>query len=129
MLERISAFGQIEDHAAHQCGPSGLMTCTHAGAGFSMKVLMEWQQVLPMPILEPETLRQAYSALRGQFGFVPNLYRMQCHCHEITKAEVDLLISQRSSTHLDCSLTVSLAVFVLSTRARCNGHSPARDEA
>jgi RNA polymerase sigma-70 factor, ECF subfamily len=49
------------------------------------------QPFLPMPALEPERLRQAYAALREQFGFVPNLYRIQSHCHQITKAEVDLL--------------------------------------
>jgi len=46
---------------------------------------------LPMPLTDPDELRLAYSGLREQFGFVPNLFRIQSYCPAIVKAEVRIL--------------------------------------
>jgi len=46
---------------------------------------------LQIPALEPPSLTSSYSILREQFGFVPNLYRIQSVCPAIARAEVETL--------------------------------------
>ncbi len=46
---------------------------------------------LSIPSQDPDALKTAYSLLREQSGFVPNLFRMQNACPGIAKAEVELL--------------------------------------
>ena len=46
---------------------------------------------LPMPQLDPDEVTRAYSGLREQFGFVPNLIRIQSCCPAIVRAEVGVL--------------------------------------
>jgi RNA polymerase sigma-70 factor (ECF subfamily) len=44
-----------------------------------------------MPQLEPDELKVAHARLREQFGFIPNLFRIQSYCPAIVKAEVGIL--------------------------------------
>ena len=46
---------------------------------------------IQIPAAEPDSLSVSYSSLREQFGFVPNLYRIQGACPGIAKAEVEIL--------------------------------------
>src|SRR3954449_12390647 len=46
---------------------------------------------LPTSPKESDALRSSFSLLREQFGFVPNLFRIQSVCPGIAKTEVDML--------------------------------------
>ena len=46
---------------------------------------------IPIPSMEPGELKSAFSLLREQFGFVPNLFRIQSVCPAIANAEVEML--------------------------------------
>jgi RNA polymerase sigma-70 factor, ECF subfamily len=46
---------------------------------------------IQMPVPQRDSLRSSFSSLGEQFGFVPNLYRIQGACPGIAKAEVEIL--------------------------------------
>ena len=46
---------------------------------------------LEMPSIEHDGLTRSYSILREQYGFVPNLYRIQSYSPEVVTAQVNLL--------------------------------------
>jgi RNA polymerase sigma-70 factor, ECF subfamily len=60
---------------------------------------------VPIPATEPGELKSSFSLLREQFGFVPNLLRIQSVCPTIVKAEVEtldaVLFSEDLLTRLD----------------------------
>jgi RNA polymerase sigma-70 factor (ECF subfamily) len=46
---------------------------------------------LETPSIEPDDLKRSYTILREQYGFVPNLYRIQSHSPDLVNAQVNLL--------------------------------------